>query len=116
MSLILIQTFLKNRDPPLGYHNSQIEIGNFRLFFSTPPPLGICPKFSRFFLVTPPLIKFVFKKILGQENNGSKKICPKIIFGPKNFCTPKNLGLKKCEDQKMCPIIKDNKNKGPKKN
>ena len=25
------------------------------------------------------------------------------------------MGSKKCEDQKICPIIKDNKNKGPKK-
>ena len=55
MSLILIQIFLKNRDPTLGYHNSQIEIGNFCLFFTPNPPLGIFPKFPRFFLVTPPL-------------------------------------------------------------
>ena len=33
--LFLIQTFLKNRDPPL-FQNSQIEIGTF--FFNPPPP------------------------------------------------------------------------------
>ena len=55
--IIEIQTFLKNWDPPLGLPNSQIDIGNFRLLFLTPPPptLGIFPKFSRFFLVMAPL-------------------------------------------------------------
>ena len=44
--------FEKSRPPSLGYHNSQIEIWTF---FFQPPLLEICPKFSVFFLVTPPL-------------------------------------------------------------
>ena len=59
--IIEIQTFLKNWDPPLGFSNSQIEIGNFRLFLLPFLPLGICPKFSRFYIVMPPLIKWYGK-------------------------------------------------------
>ena len=55
--------FEKSR-PPLGFQNSQIEIGNFRLFFQPPPPLGIFPKVSRFFLVTPPLNQFYLFQIV----------------------------------------------------
>ena len=47
----MIQTFLKNRDPPRGFQNSQIEIGTFL----GPRLLGHCPKFSRFSILTPPL-------------------------------------------------------------
>ena len=36
--IIEIGTFLKNRDPPLCFQNSQIEIGTFLGFFYPPPP------------------------------------------------------------------------------
>ena len=38
------------------------------------------------------------------------------MFGPKKCCAPKKFWDQKCEDKKICPIIKDNKNKGPNKN
>ena len=53
---------------------SQIEIGTFLVFF-TPPLLGHCPKFYRFFLVTPPLNLF----------KGSR-----LIFGMKALWRPRN--------------------------
>ena len=40
---------MKNRDPPLGFQNSQIEIGNFRLIFLPPPPFGDFSQIFPFF-------------------------------------------------------------------
>ena len=56
---VLIETFLKNWDPPPHrFSIVQIWIWDFFVFFLTPPPyLGLCPKFSRFLIMTPPLIK-----------------------------------------------------------
>ena len=54
--IIEIGTFLKNRDPPLCFQNSQIEIGTFLFFFT--PLLGHCPKFSRFSILMAPLSIF----------------------------------------------------------
>ena len=46
--IIEIGTFLKNRDPPLCFQNSQIEIGTFLVFFTPPPLLGHVPNFLAF--------------------------------------------------------------------
>ena len=43
-----------------------------------------------------------------QKKFGPKQIRPKKVLGPKIFCGPQ-------KDQKICPIITENKNKGPKK-
>ena len=50
--------------------------------------------------------KFFVTQKLPQKNLWSKKIlCPKKFWGSKNVRT-----------KEICPIIKDNNNKGPKKN
>ena len=48
--LFLIQTFLKNTDPPLCFQNSQIEIGTFLCFFLTrPSPIWTLSQIFSFF-------------------------------------------------------------------
>ena len=41
----------ENRDPPLGFENSQIEIGKFFGFFPVPPIW----EFAKISILTPPL-------------------------------------------------------------
>ena len=53
--IIEMGTFLKNRDPPLCFQNSQMEIGTFLGGFTRPPPFGTLSQIFSFFLVTPPL-------------------------------------------------------------
>ena len=59
LGLFLIQTFLKNRDlPTWNFKIPKLKLEIFVCFFNPPPPLGIFPKFSRFFLVMAPLSEF----------------------------------------------------------
>ena len=63
-------------------------------------------------------VKFfcVRNKYWTQKNVGSKIcFCPSKIFNPKTNCVNKNSPQKKFWSKTFCPIIEDNKNKGPKK-
>ena len=58
MIVSIVQPILKNRDPP-SFQNSQIEIGNFCLFFLTSPLLGCLPNFPVFFSDASPYDSFL---------------------------------------------------------
>ena len=60
------------------------------------------------FFAPPP--KFFNKKKFGPKNSSQKNFWSKKILCPKKI-----LGSKNVRTEKICPIIKDNKNKGPKK-
>ena len=58
---------------------------------------------------------FAPQKFLIQKKLGPKKFVPKNFWSKKMFCPQKVRDPKNVRTKKICPIIKDNKNKGPKK-
>ena len=64
--LFLIETFLKNRDPPSVFKCPKLKLRHFWVFL-----FGHCHIFSHFFLVTPPLNKLVFIKFFFSFNTRS---------------------------------------------
>ena len=60
--LLLIQTFLKNWEPPLIFEVSKLKLGLYFLFCPPPSHKGIFPKFFRF------LCKFSQLKASGGES------------------------------------------------
>ena len=44
-----IETFLKNRDPPMGFQMSEFEFQSFLFVFLSPPNLGHCHQIFPFF-------------------------------------------------------------------
>ena len=78
LSLIIVQRFLKNRDPPLGFKIPKMNLEIFVCFFNI-PPFGISPKFSCFFQVMHPLMIVCWMKFqcqnfcfLTKSRSGSK--------------------------------------------
>ena len=62
---------------------------------------------------SPPKL-FPPKRFLIQKRFSPKKFVPKKNVVQKNFVPQKNLGPKKVSTEKICPMIMDSKNKGPK--
>ena len=89
----------------MGFQHSQIEIGNFRLFFLNPPPFGNFPQIFPFFLVMLGNWEFFPNFPVFFFSDGSPKKAQKNLghqhFESKQYGNPKNIKVQKS----LCPKI-----------